>query len=227
MSSSELPIKTTVVGSYPIPTWLAARPCASSLRDALMVVLKTQELAGIDVIADGELARFDINHPETNGMIEYFINELDGIDAPHPRDLVRFRAQPAMRFRTRLAGIVRGLIGEQSDLSPRGISSHLTSLPSSSPLAPPYARKTCSMRITATAPLTMANADVLAETSRRSIRSPGRRSESARPGKTRSGRNEPINRVPPRPRVQVCISASATMAVKQSRKAFGKTSPNF
>ena len=44
------PIQTTVVGSYPTPAWLAAYPTASHLRDALLVVLKTQEMAGIDVV---------------------------------------------------------------------------------------------------------------------------------------------------------------------------------
>ena len=68
---SEPSIKTTVVGSYPLPTWLAAYPSVPNLRDAVLVVLKTQELAGLDVISDGELTRFDVNHPETNGMIEY------------------------------------------------------------------------------------------------------------------------------------------------------------
>ena len=66
---SEPAVKTTVVGSYPVPSWLAAYPSTPNLHDALMVILKTQELAGLDVIADGELSRFDISHPETNGMI--------------------------------------------------------------------------------------------------------------------------------------------------------------
>ena len=56
-------IKTTVVGSYPLPAWLAAYPSVPNLRDAILVVLKTQELAGLDVISDGELTRFDVNHP--------------------------------------------------------------------------------------------------------------------------------------------------------------------
>jgi len=43
-------IQTTVVGSYPIPSWLAAQPTTGNLRDAVLVVLKTQELAGIDVV---------------------------------------------------------------------------------------------------------------------------------------------------------------------------------
>ena len=46
-------IKTKVVGSYPVPSWLAANPSVPALRDAVMVVLKTQELAGIDLISDG------------------------------------------------------------------------------------------------------------------------------------------------------------------------------
>jgi methionine synthase II (cobalamin-independent) len=43
-------IKTTVVGSYPMLDWLAAYPSLQALEDATMVVLKTQELAGIDVV---------------------------------------------------------------------------------------------------------------------------------------------------------------------------------
>ena len=68
-----MPIQTTVVGSYPIPDWLAASPSEQALVDATRVVLHTQETAGIDLVCDGELYRFDINHPETNGMIEYFV----------------------------------------------------------------------------------------------------------------------------------------------------------
>ena len=45
-------ILTTVVGSYPIPHWLLGDASRTTLRDAIMVVLKTQELAGIDVVAD-------------------------------------------------------------------------------------------------------------------------------------------------------------------------------
>ena len=56
-------IQTTVVGSYPIPDWLPALPSQQALRDATAVVFHTQELAGIDLVADGELYRFDVNHP--------------------------------------------------------------------------------------------------------------------------------------------------------------------
>lgn len=106
--TSKPALRTTVVGSYPIPSWLAALPSAPALRDALMVVLKTQELAHLDVIADGELSRFDVNHPETNGMIEYFIRPIGGIYSELSHDeLTRFRANANMGFRTRPAGVVR------------------------------------------------------------------------------------------------------------------------
>ena len=106
-------IQTTVVGSYPVPSWLAALPSAPAWRDALLVVLKTQELAGLDVISDGELSRFDVNHPETNGMIEYFIRPLAGISAAFSREqLAAFRAKHSMSFRSQPAGVVTGPIGE-------------------------------------------------------------------------------------------------------------------
>ncbi len=41
-----MPILTTVVGSYPVPHWLLGNASRGALRDAIMVVLKTQELAG-------------------------------------------------------------------------------------------------------------------------------------------------------------------------------------
>lgn len=106
------PIQTTVVGSYPIPSWLAAMPSRVNLRDAVLVVLKTQELAGIDVIADGELSRFDVSHPETNGMIDYFVRPLAGVrTALAVSELEEFRKRPGMGFRAQPAGIVHGLIG--------------------------------------------------------------------------------------------------------------------
>ena len=106
-------IRTTVVGSYPVPDWLRAYPTRAGLVDAIMVVLKTQELAGIDVVADGELARFDVNHPETNGMIDYFIGRMTGIDTQLTRgDLERFAAEETASYRARPAGVVRGPIDE-------------------------------------------------------------------------------------------------------------------
>ena len=106
-------IKTKVVGSYPVPSWLAANPCAPALRDAILVVLKTQELAGIDLVSDGELSRFDVSHPETNGMIDYFIRPMGGISSALTReDLTQFAAEQRMGFRAQPAGVVEGPLTE-------------------------------------------------------------------------------------------------------------------
>ena len=106
-------IKTKVVGSYPIPSWLAANPSAPALRDAILVVLKTQELAGIDLVSDGELSRFDVSHPETNGMIDYFIRPMGGISSTLTReDLAQFAAEQRMGFRAQPAGVVEGPLTE-------------------------------------------------------------------------------------------------------------------
>lgn len=105
-------IKTTVVGSYPVPDWLIASPSEQALVDATRAVLHTQELAGIDLVCDGELYRFDVNHPETNGMIEYFVRPLAGVRTAVTFDeLVAYRAQRGMGFRTRPPAVVDGPIG--------------------------------------------------------------------------------------------------------------------
>jgi 5-methyltetrahydropteroyltriglutamate--homocysteine methyltransferase len=107
-------MRTTVVGSYPIPKWLVgSQDDPQTLFDAITVVLQAQERAGIEVVTDGELSRVDPGHPETNGMIEYFIRRMDGIDTSVSRvETERFRSNPDFRFRTRPAGVVRDRIGE-------------------------------------------------------------------------------------------------------------------
>jgi 5-methyltetrahydropteroyltriglutamate--homocysteine methyltransferase len=105
-------IKTTTVGSYPIPDWLVALPSEQALLDATRVVISTQEEAGIDVVCDGELYRFDINHPETNGMIEYFVKPMSGVSQGIEfAELMKFRQLPGMKFRTRPPGMVTGALG--------------------------------------------------------------------------------------------------------------------
>lgn len=66
-----IPLRTTVVGSYPMPAWLEFS--ASSLdrfgpadvqelqEDACLVAVQDQVKAGLDVITDGEQGRFDFN----------------------------------------------------------------------------------------------------------------------------------------------------------------------
>src|SRR6185295_18315454 len=77
--ASEPAILTTTVGSYPIPDWLPALPSEQARLDATRVVFNIQRQARIDLPTDGEIYRFDVNHPDTNGMIEYFLRPMAGI----------------------------------------------------------------------------------------------------------------------------------------------------
>ncbi len=105
-------IKTTVVGSYPMPDWLQALPSEQALIDATRVVIHLQEQAGIDLVCDGELSRFDVNHPETNGMIEYFVRPMAGMRTAITFDeLVAYRSQRGMGFRSRPPAVVEGPVG--------------------------------------------------------------------------------------------------------------------
>jgi len=105
-------ILTTVVGSYPLPGWLARAPSEEALMDATRVVIATQERAGIDVVCDGELYRFDPDHPETNGMIEYFTRPMEGIRSEIGfSDWVEYSKSAGMRFRARPPGVVIGPVG--------------------------------------------------------------------------------------------------------------------
>jgi len=105
-------IQTTVVGSYPIPGWLPRPVTREALQDATLVVLRTQERAGIDLVADGELYRFDPNHPETNGMIDYFAARLEGVSTqPSAEEVAEFRGLRGLGYRARPGGVVRGAIG--------------------------------------------------------------------------------------------------------------------
>lgn len=137
-------IRTTVVGSYPIPEWLRMLPSRPNLADAIMTVITTQELAGIDVVSDGELTRFDVNHPDTNGMIESFVTPLDGVSTELTREeLAGFRSQEGMSFRRQPAGVVRGQVGEGR-----------LALAEQYDLARPFARHP--LKLTATSPYMLA-----------------------------------------------------------------------
>jgi 5-methyltetrahydropteroyltriglutamate--homocysteine methyltransferase len=117
MPAAESParIKTTTVGSYPVPDWLIALPSEQALIDATRVVIDTQEQAGIDVVCDGELYRFDVNHPETNGMIEYFVRPMTGVrNDIGLSDWLAFRQSTVHAFRTRPPGVVDAPIGPGS-----------------------------------------------------------------------------------------------------------------
>jgi 5-methyltetrahydropteroyltriglutamate--homocysteine methyltransferase len=106
-------IRTTLVGSYPVPDWLIACPSQQGLIDATRVVFKTQEMAGIDVVVDGELYRWDVNHPDTNGMIDYFVRPMEGIRSQVTRsEIAEFSRLEGMGFRVAPAGVVDGAVDE-------------------------------------------------------------------------------------------------------------------
>lgn len=108
-------ILTTTVGSYPVLDWLAALPSEQAVIDATRVVIDIQRRAGIDLPTDGELSRFDVNHPETNGMIDYFIRPLKGIRSDiGRRDWIEFSNLRQMGFRAKPAGVVESEIDEGS-----------------------------------------------------------------------------------------------------------------
>src|SRR5277367_5258317 len=110
---SLLPILTTTVGSYPIPDWLVSSPSEQARLDATRVVFNIQREAGIDLPTDGELYRFDINHPDTNGMIEYFVRPLAGMRTIVGRkDWEAFAKQRTMSFRAKPAAVVESELAE-------------------------------------------------------------------------------------------------------------------
>ncbi len=77
---------TTVVGSYPQPDWLdyvREGEAAGELdpedrteaeNDATRAAILDQQIAGLDVVTDGEMRR--------EGMVDYFTNVVTGYDAP-------------------------------------------------------------------------------------------------------------------------------------------------
>jgi 5-methyltetrahydropteroyltriglutamate--homocysteine methyltransferase len=88
-------------------------PSEQALLDATRTVFSLQREAGIDLPTDGELYRFDVNHPDTNGMIEYFVHKLGGMRRDVGRsDTAVFRARTEMRFRHKPAAVVTGPITE-------------------------------------------------------------------------------------------------------------------
>ena len=126
----ERPLRTTVVGSYPLPGWLefASRHLhefgeadrAELVDDAVVAAIHDQVAAGLDVITDGEQTRLDFNLS--------FYGHLEGLDreAASPR-----RFGPAghdQRGRHRVTGELRaprglGVVDEFARLrrlAPRG-----------------------------------------------------------------------------------------------------------
>ncbi|MCL5788720.1 MAG: methionine synthase [Candidatus Marsarchaeota archaeon] len=75
-------LPTTVIGSYPRPNWLkhalslyrrgkiGESELESAMDDACKLVLKEHELAGVDIVTDGEMRRDE--------MVEFFAERLEG-----------------------------------------------------------------------------------------------------------------------------------------------------
>jgi 5-methyltetrahydropteroyltriglutamate--homocysteine methyltransferase len=165
--STQPRILTTTVGSYPVPDWLAALPSEQARLDATRVVFDIQRQAGIDLPTDGELYRFDVNHPDTNGMIDYFIRPMAGVRSQLGRsDHEEFARKDAMRFRKKAAGVVTGPIGEGSLnlLADCQLAASVASGPFKFTVTSPYmlARTLLDNHYGDFAALTMAIADVLA-----------------------------------------------------------------
>jgi len=80
-------LPTTVVGSYSVPEWLERlktdyyqrRISAQHLNEihdvAIKAALKDQELAGLDIVSDGELRR--------DNDIDYLLSRIPGVEIPH------------------------------------------------------------------------------------------------------------------------------------------------
>ncbi len=119
MRTSSIPssprILTTTVGSYPVPDWLNVLPSEQAVIDATRVIFDTQRQAGIDLPTDGELYRFDINHPDTNGMIDYFVSRFGGTSTAVGRsDAEKYRSKREMGFRAKPAAVVQESLSEGS-----------------------------------------------------------------------------------------------------------------
>jgi 5-methyltetrahydropteroyltriglutamate--homocysteine methyltransferase len=81
------PLRTTVVGSYPFPSWLefamqhldqfGTDEIKELQEDAVIVAIHDQVQAGLDVITDGEQTRLDFNLS--------FYGHLRGLSQPEPR----------------------------------------------------------------------------------------------------------------------------------------------
>jgi 5-methyltetrahydropteroyltriglutamate--homocysteine methyltransferase len=76
-------------------------------------VFDIQRQVGIDLPTDGELYRFDVNHPDTNGMIDYFIRPMGGVETHLGRSAAEaFARQSSLKWRNKPAGMVTAPVSE-------------------------------------------------------------------------------------------------------------------
>jgi 5-methyltetrahydropteroyltriglutamate--homocysteine methyltransferase len=106
-------LQTTIAGSLPKPAWLCpprqlwapwlleGDALAEGKRDAVRLVLRDQEHAGIDIVTDGEQTR--------RHFVTTFIESLDGVDFEHRR---------TVRIRNRYDADVPVVVGPVSRRAP-------------------------------------------------------------------------------------------------------------
>src|SRR5688572_1359619 len=106
-------LQTTIAGSLPKPAWLAAPKqlwapwllegdaLSEGKRDAVRLVLRDQEQAGIDIVSDGEQTR--------RHFVTTFIEGLDGVD---------FMNRKTVRIRNRYDADVPMVVGPVARRSP-------------------------------------------------------------------------------------------------------------
>ena len=108
-------MRTTVVGSYPVPDWLKAAPGEQALEDAMDLVLRAHERAGIDVIGDGELGRWDLQRNAPGGMVERFVRSMSGVQPGLTRaQRESFENRDDTSYRSNAPAVVLSEIGEGS-----------------------------------------------------------------------------------------------------------------
>ena len=106
-------MKTTVVGSYPIPEWLKRCSDEEALGDALTVVMEAQRRAGIELISDGELGRWDLERRAPGGMVERFVRPLEGVSVELTRaQLAAYRSRGELAYRSAPPGVVVAPLGD-------------------------------------------------------------------------------------------------------------------
>lgn len=219
-------IKTTVVGSYPIPDWLISLPSEQALIDATRVVLATQQDVGIDLVCDGELYRFDINHPATNGMIEYFVRPLAGIRTKLSFDeIIAYRSQPGMGFRDRPPAVVDGPVASGTLDLPLACrrAQKLASRPLKFTLTGPHmlAKTLLNHYYTDIESLTFAIADVLAEQVKYCTADVVQLDEANLPGSpdewpwAAEAINKVLSAIPGTPAVHLCFGNYGGQSVQQ------------
>lgn len=113
MSASVL--TTAVVGSYSLPAWLErakneflarrlTRQDLDEMHDiAIKAAIKDQEVAGVDVVTDGELRR--------DNMVDYFAERLPGVEVYHASKTSAYDFYDSVA-RSRLATAPLGLVAD-------------------------------------------------------------------------------------------------------------------